>query len=140
MARYILIEVDDNEVAGDLVKALQSEGEMHFYHKLPGTELDYQVKAVKAKVRALFAKPVNFCECPPSANAVRGKTFGWHVCPTCGKAKKGECQHPRNLLDSPDARLTDRDLYLGIWEPGKPPGTYGTAIKDPHYQGKRAFK
>ena len=118
MARYILIEVDDNETAGDLVAALQADGEMHFYHKLDGDE--YKVKSVAAKVVGLFAKPTKFCTCPnPGDRSVKGAKFGWWVHADCGKPKAGGNQHPRNLLEpegyKPPAH--ERWGYLGIWEP-----------------------
>jgi hypothetical protein len=123
MARYILVEVNDNETAGDLVAALQIDGEMHFYHKLQATPEDreYTVKSVAAKVVGLFAKPVKFCDCPnPGDKQVRGAKFGWWVHAVCGKPMKGHCQHPRNLIE-PDGYKPPREErwgYLGIWERG----------------------
>lgn len=144
MARYLLIEVDDNEMAGDLVAAIQDNPQGVFFYKkkdsLPDDKESYQVVELEgARVRALFGKPVNFCECPPSDRSLRGQKFGWYVCADCGKAKKGACQHPRNLLDPIDMPIRDRDLYLGIWEGGKPTSTYG-APGYKEFVGKRGNK
>jgi hypothetical protein len=115
VARYVLVEVEDNETAGDLVAALQADGEVHFYHKL--TDGEYKVKSVAAKVIGLFAKPTKFCDCPnPGDKSVRGAKFGWWVHVACGKPKAGHCQHPRNMLIDEPEDPKNRWGYLGIWE------------------------
>lgn len=145
MARYILIEVDDNEAAGDLVAAIErGESNLFFYkQQVPlnnGDDAYVVVPLTSARVRALFGRPTNFCECKPIGEVVVGKKFGWQVCTKCGKAVSGLCHIPRNLLAPPEQTPAQRPLYLGIWEPAKPAPTYGTPIKDPHYRGKRDYK
>jgi hypothetical protein len=119
MARYILLEVDDNEAAGDLVAALQRGPGNVFLYKKPDDSGEFRVAEFAAKVRALFAKPTKFCDCVKADdNSVKGAKLGWWVHRKCGKPKHGVCQHPRNLL-LPEGPTDpkNRDLYLGIWEP-----------------------
>jgi ribosomal protein L37AE/L43A len=122
VARYILVEVDDNETAGDLVAALDGSDRVFFYKSPPlGSGGEFTIQTLTAKVVGLFAKPVKFCECPnPGDKQVRGAKFGWWVHAACGKPMKGHCQHPNNLLE-PEGYKPPRDErwgYLGIWERG----------------------
>src|SRR3954452_19124131 len=100
MARYILLEVDDNAMAGDLVAALQDNPQgVFFYKHMASGDEEYVVTALEgARVRGLMAKPVKFCECKPVGPVVMGAKLGWIVCTKCGKPYEGACQHPRNLL------------------------------------------
>jgi len=120
VARYILVEVDDNETAGDFVAVVQREGNVFYYTPANG-QGESQIKTFTAKVVGLFAKPIKFCECPkPGDRQVRGAKFGWWVHAECGKPMKGHCQHPRNLLEPDDfkPKPDERWGYLGIWERG----------------------
>lgn len=116
MARYVLLEVADNQEAEEVVKAVGVMGAI-FVMGADGHFKNLDPKAVT--VRGLFAKPTTFCECPnPGDKSNRGKKYGWWVHVSCGKPKKGHWQHPRNLLDPPDMSPKERSLYLGVAEPG----------------------
>jgi hypothetical protein len=122
MARYILIEVDDNEAAGDFIYALQNYPDGIFFHKkLLGGNVDHDEYKVEqlgsARVRGLMGKPSQFCECVnPGDKQVLGKKFGWYVHAECAKPLRGHAQHPRNLLDPEGMPSRERMFYLGIWE------------------------
>jgi hypothetical protein len=97
MARYLVIEIEDNEVAGDLAQSIVDGGEIFFYRRA-GNE--YTVGTTPAKVRGIFGKPSTFCECVTPAPQVKGGKLGWFVCPTCKRARRG-WQYPNNLLQAP---------------------------------------
>lgn len=82
MARFILLAVEDNDVAEEFVQTHQ---------KMDGLE-----------VVGLFGKPVNFCMCPDgytiTARVKTGGKFGWSVCPICHKARFMS-QQAKNLLN-----------------------------------------
>lgn len=97
MARYILVQVDSNKTS----KTLRLKLDL-----LTGV-----------KVIALWAKPVNMCECKPrSPNSPRGRLLGWACCPQCKLPKSGT-QHPRNLLDDPEMGSKFTQVFLSITEP-----------------------
>lgn len=103
MARYLLVEVDENERAARLRE------------KLDGVE--------GLVVIGVFGKPTKFCECEvDSGRSILGKKFGWWVCPTC-RHPKFDALHNcvKNLLDMPDLPTEFRTVYLGIREPFRSP-------------------
>lgn len=112
MARYVLLEFDDNEAAEVFVQTIQEQ------NKQP-TKLDYEllaklVPALTARVRGFFFMPTQFCECPPSDKSVKGAKWGLWIHRDCGKPKKGSWQHPKNLLDPEDIHPRARATYLGV--------------------------
>lgn len=78
MARYLLVEFDDNDAA-DRMRA----------------QIDTATEAGKGmRVAGLFAVPTSWCICPQSdgyyANeVVRGSKLGWWVHKACRKARVG---------------------------------------------------
>lgn len=128
MARYILLEFDDNGDADDFVASIQRGGA--FYGAPAKEDMDDGTQVVrvgdivykdvdpnKIRTKALFAKPTNFCQCQPRPeNHVKGAKLGWYVCRKCAKAVAGVFQYPRNLLDPPDMPTRARELHLGVWE------------------------
>lgn len=103
MAKYVLVEFANNDEAEAFASTIADAGE-----------------ASSLTVRAIFQKPTQYCECPPSDKSVRGKKYGWWVHKVCGKPKRGQWQHPRNLLDPQDLKPKERTIYLGVVEGGKP--------------------
>jgi hypothetical protein len=98
MARYVLIQVDENDRADRLID------------KLSGV--------TGLRIIGLFGKPTQFCECPgPWERSTRGKKYGWYCCPDCGYPRKfGPHQRPRNLLEG-DTPETMQNVFLSVREP-----------------------
>jgi hypothetical protein len=98
MARYLLVEVDENDRAIKLMEKLND--------------------VTGLRVIGLFGKPTQFCECEgPWENSIRGKKYGWYVCPSCGNPRPlGPHQRPRNLLEG-DTPETMQNVFLSIREP-----------------------
>lgn len=114
MARYVLVEFDDNTVAEEFVESLKINGGTYYRG---ADEHMHDVDPEKARVRAFFAKPTQFCDCkPPSDRQPLSKNYQWRVCPKCNKPIRGQWQHPRNLLDPLGIDPRERYLYLGIIE------------------------
>ena len=115
MARYVLVQFDDNGEADAFVKALSIEGGVFFM----GADGHFRNSTVeKVNVLGVFAKPSKFCECAkPGDNLVRGAKLGWLVHRGCGKPLKNKWQHPRNLIDDGPVHKGLGPLYLGIVEP-----------------------
>ena len=113
MARYVLVEVDENDRADHLREKLDG---------VPGL-----------RVIALFGKPTKFCECQEdSGRSKLGRKFGWWCCPECGHPKPNAKHYGvRNLLDQVDLPVQYRMVYLGITEPFCTPAEqYGQKVID----------
>jgi hypothetical protein len=96
MARYLLIEVDNNDSA-DRMREL----------------IDNADKPMR--VVAMFAKPGALCECEVrSEKSVRGAKFGWWLCPECRRPKSGGNQTLRNLLDDEGTPAKYREIFLCV--------------------------
>jgi hypothetical protein len=102
MAKYVLVQFDSDDAADAFTNMIMQEAE----------------RDPSMHVRATFKKPTAFCDCPPSANSVRGVKWGWWLHKDCAKPKRGSWQHPRNLLDPIDKPAAQRDIYLGVVEGG----------------------
>jgi hypothetical protein len=108
MPRYVLIEFDDNAQADAFVaKTLLKEE-----------------KGAKYRVIGLFAKPRNFCQCPPSSQrqvaseTARGVKYGWMVHRNCGRPRREASHSPRNLLDpegTHPSRVASFLHLMGAW-------------------------
>lgn len=111
MARYVLVEFDDNDEADNFVQILNGgDFDGHTATASPGS----------MRVRAVWFKPTKFCDCKDISNGEgRGKKYGMWAHKTCGKPRKGVCQHPRNLLEPADMPVKYRAEYLGIYEPSE---------------------
>lgn len=88
MARYVVVEFDDNAQADEFVRRVNSNPDRKF------------------RVPWVFAKPTKYCECPSTGTrssdpirVVRGDKWGWWVCSKCHRAMGGSYQSPHNLLD-----------------------------------------
>jgi hypothetical protein len=113
MARYVLVEVDENDRADRLREKLDG---------VPGL-----------RVIAMFGKPTKFCECDPmSDRSKRGKTYGWWCCPNCSMPKTDAMQSGlTNLLDQPGLPSQYRMVSLNIREPFSTPAEhYGQNVID----------
>lgn len=102
MARYLLVEIDENSRADKLMDKLDG---------VPGIRLI-----------ALWFKPTTFCECEgPWENSIRGKKFGIYLCPECKLPRAGgPHQRPLNLLE-PGVPETMQNVFLSIREPYQTP-------------------
>lgn len=103
MARYVLVEVDENDRADRLIAKLEG---------VPGL-----------RIVGLFGKPTIFCECPPPwpERSVRGKKYGWYMCPQCRNPRAfGPHQRPMNLLHH-GVPETMQNVFLSIREPYQTP-------------------
>lgn len=89
MAKYVLVEFDDDATADEFIKRI------------------HRASKVKAfRLKGIFKKPTAFCACGPlnsTALLARGPKTGWFIHVDCG-LPRGRSQAPRNLL--PD--LLDR--------------------------------
>jgi hypothetical protein len=113
VAKYILLEFANDSEADAFTSTIVDAG-----------------AAGSLTVRAVYKKPTLFCEClKTSDRSLLGEKYGWRVCPTCVKPKRGAWQHPRNLLNPGNRAMPFPDpsktMYLGIVEGGDkyaPPG------------------
>jgi len=102
MARYVLIEFEDNEAA---------EG---FYETILSGQ---DTSGAKMRVAGVYMKPTQYCECSnPSEKSVRGSKWGLWVHKDCGKPKKGMWQSPRNLLVDGE-KPAKRNMMFQVVEP-----------------------
>jgi len=108
MAKYVLLEFDDDADAESFAGTLQPSG----------TERE------SVRVRGIFKKPTQFCSCiPMEKSSVRGAKWGWWICAKCGKPKPGAMHQPRNLLEPEGTKAHQRRLFLHVAEPtGSIPG------------------
>jgi len=106
MAKYVVVEFDSDEDAEGFAGTLEWEGH-----------------TATIRVAGVFKKPTMFCECPPSNNpkSVRGAKWGWWLHKDCGKPRKGNVHHPRNLILPKEASMVDY-LYIGVKEPRQDAG------------------
>jgi hypothetical protein len=105
MAKYVVLAFDNDEDADSF----------------SGTILHGGPSAVGTiQIAGIFKKPTLFCECPGvSDKSVRGAKWGWWLHKDCGKPKRGNPQHPRNLIapaDMSPAQIMRQYLYIGVRE------------------------
>lgn len=121
MARYVLIEIDDNNAADQFIVSI-NQGKQFMTVPANNAQDQYTVVELQAKAVGLFAKPTNFCTCSVPGKRARGAKLGWWVCTNagCNKALKGSMQRPNNLLEV-DKHLSQREVYIaaapGNFEP-----------------------
>lgn len=92
MARYLLIEFDDNRQADALRAQIDTATE----------------KGKPFRVVGLFGRPSKWCTCPKPTGyfkneLVQGSTFGWWVHTICKRARMGTHQC-RNLIPLKDVK------------------------------------
>jgi hypothetical protein len=117
MARYLLVQVDDNDRAEALRLKLDAV---------------HGIKTI-----AVFGKPTQFCECEvPAKRTIRGKKYGWWCCPKCSKPKADAIQPTmRNILDRPDMPAQYTMVMLHIREPfSTPEEHYGARVVETKIQ------
>lgn len=112
MARYIVLRVERNETADQLLKKFEA------------------VPAIS--VLGLFASGTKFCPgksvCGPERKYIRSGKWGTTHCSICKLVVSSTSQSPRNLLNDPDLHPRFNDLTLSVWEPYEEPETkYGAA-------------
>jgi len=77
MSVYVLLAFDDDEDAKKLVETAVT---------LKGSTMgNPEVPVIPYTIRAVYKKPVKFCDCDRPPGWTRGKRFGWWVCSKCGK-------------------------------------------------------
>ena len=97
MARYLVVEVDNDPQAEALQEALAGKETM--------------------RVVGVFQKPIKFCECGPLSDheqalqVTRGSKYGWRVHRKCRLPRKGPVS-PRNLLEAKPAKELNYFLSL----------------------------
>lgn len=102
MARYLLVQVDDNDRA---------------------EKLRIKLDAVDGiKTVGLFGKPTKFCECLKRApDSRKGKALGFWLCTACGRPKSGAMQMPYNLLNDEHTPVQFFNMFLHTREPFRIP-------------------
>jgi hypothetical protein len=96
MARYLLVELDNNDSADRMRAQIDNAGK-------------------PMRVVAMFAKPGALCECEvTSAKSVRGAKFGWWLCAECRRPKSGGNQTLRNMLDDEGCPAKYREIFLSV--------------------------
>jgi hypothetical protein len=119
MARFVVVEIPDNDEADAFVKAIE-QGTLFFGVSIDSQDNgdgtgEYGYKGLThAKVPQVYAVPTIFCECPDyKGQSVRSSKYGWWVHVKCAKPRAGALQHPYNLLErNVDAR--ERVYYMGF--------------------------
>jgi hypothetical protein len=116
MARFVVVEIPDNDEAEAFIKAIQ-EGYVMFSRPHPTLEGEVSVgkPITEWKVPQVYAVPTMFCECDKTYPEGKSQKFGWYVCtgPGCSKPRKGAMQHPYNLVEK-DVPVTERVYYMGF--------------------------
>lgn len=117
MAKYVLVEFDDDKDAEFFMKSLAVGSVFIEYgDDSIGGEYGY-VDKDKARTKAFFQKPTKFCQCKrPSDRQPLGKKYGIRVCTYCRFPIRRQWQHPRNLMLPEDFNPKYRTLYLGVVE------------------------
>lgn len=98
MAKYVVVEFDNNEEADAFVSTLQGD-------------------AASMRVVGVYQKPTKFCECAdPGDRSTLGQKYNWYVHAACGRPKKLVWQKPRNMM-KPEEVLSQRKVLLSVQEP-----------------------
>lgn len=124
MARYVLLEFDDNAAAQKFVAKVNGE-----YHAV---DSDFSTRRVKA----VWGKPTKFCECVRGTKGAnpfyRAKKSGWWVHYPCGRPTKmwAKGNHwfsaiGRNLLPG------NKDYTPGGWGVDSSPDAENTGLVTP---------
>ena len=93
MAKYLVVQFDNDAEADAFAATIQAtEGTI--------------------AIAGIFKKPTQFCDCSGELKFKRGEQWGWWIHPACGRARNGQWQSPRNLLDPPDILAKDRKSFM----------------------------
>jgi hypothetical protein len=129
VAKYLLLQCDNEEIADLIVKAIQ-EGNLGCYQENIGESDPPGWSQIFGglKLRALFKKPTKFCECTnvKKRGFTRGQKYGWWVCDQCKRPTQGWARlelayqvFGKNLLPpSEDAPEYRGDGNWGTWHRG----------------------
>jgi len=118
MARYLLIEISDNDDADAFVEALRVQNIL-FGKKSQAEEGELSWNHLEgAKPSAMWGKPTLFCECPDSVGSAKTAKMGWYVHPACARPRKGQHQTPKDLLH-PELEPQQRPFYLHFYADGR---------------------
>lgn len=99
MARYLLIEFDDNASADALRAQID----------------DAEENGRRFRVVAMFSKATVLCTCPVrSDKLVHGAKFRWWLCPECRRPKSGSGQTLVNMLDDPGTPAKYLEIFLSV--------------------------
>jgi hypothetical protein len=120
MARFVVVEIQDNDEADEFIEAIK-RGDVFFgYKKGPDAEHilssddTYAYKSGEGwKVPQVYAVPSLFCECSTTYKEGRSSKYGWWVCTKCSRPRKGSMQHPFNLLER-NVDPLHRVYYMGF--------------------------
>lgn len=136
MARYVMLSFDHNDEAEAFIKAVQRKDGVIYSKPLEGAEFQYMPLPENVFVRGVWAKPTSFCpglSCTGNKGFTRGQKFGWWVCATCKKPRKGWAdgdpwyvalgnnllpvseQAPEFRLGMPGKPPTVADMSYGLW-------------------------
>lgn len=105
MGRYVLLEFEDNDAAATFIGRLEdATQEYDDVSQTPDVTAMLNgigaIAAAHATITAVYTKPAGLCSCKSDLdNSLRGKKFGWWVCPNCKKPKDGQGQTLRNTLN-----------------------------------------
>lgn len=114
MGRYVLLEFDDNVAADKFVESLQMAQE----GTDGGVDRDFEagmIAAAHSTVTAVFSKPGGLCKCEAQTkDSVRGKKFGWWVCPDCKRPKPRMGQVLPNMLDPEGVPTRNKEMNLSV--------------------------
>lgn len=100
MAKYVLLEFDNDDEAEAFTSVLQDD-----------------IETAVMRAVGVYKKPTIFCDCSnPGDKSVLGAKWGWWVHKECGRPKKGNWQNPRNLL-KPDEPVKARKQMISLVEP-----------------------
>lgn len=113
--RFVVVEIPDNEEADQFVAAVERGDVLFGFEKDNGDGTgEYGYKGLAgARVPQVYAVPTMFCECDKTHPEGRSKKYGWYVCTSCSRPRKGSMQHPFNLLER-DKPATERAYYMGF--------------------------
>lgn len=127
MARFVVVQIPDNEEADAFVKAIENDnlifGTVVGQIEVDGRMVDevkYDSPNSEWKVPQVYAVPTKFCDCPDyNGKSVKSSRYGWYVHAKCAKPRPTALQHPFNLVEMGqnggqwvDPR--DRVYYMGF--------------------------
>lgn len=90
MAKYVLLQFNDDAQADRLIAALQEWPEaIDVSGEITATEPEWY-RVVGVQLRGIFKLPTKFCECTnlKRRGFTRGKKYGWWVCDQCRRPTK----------------------------------------------------
>lgn len=118
MARYVLVRFGNDAEAERFVTAVRERTVTFPYIAQPGAEGAYYDYIASGEVYGMFQSPTKFCECTTKSDkSGRSKNYGWWCCLVCRKPKKGNIQHPYNMINPESNKDTQKRIYVGITEP-----------------------